>query len=349
MHGIDLFVMQTMPLLPPPQARKGGLSSSRAFPPGDLLHLLRREGTRREREAQRECVCVCGAMLEDTRLVGISPAGVLRLQGKLVEKLRTFSSADSEILGKFIVSVLEDVQARVADRDTVKSSLRSALLDFNSNEEALSDFIEELLSDLESENWLLLTDPARCKEEKSREWEREDTEERGKERRKFRFDSPDLDRDDDQDTRSTPKGTRDYRRRRSRSRSPPAYQSRRDGDRRDSRGRDYRDRDRDRGKRGDRGFSRDRGGRGGRGGRGDRGGFRGGDRDRGGPLAKTTLHVSGLPHQDHNMERKIRSHFYRFGHVSPPHSLPSSLSFSHELTRFAFALFDFLLSFLAGP
>ena len=43
-------------------------------------------------------------------LKGLSEEGALRVQAKLVEMLRNFSTAEPEILAKFTVSVLEDLQ-----------------------------------------------------------------------------------------------------------------------------------------------------------------------------------------------------------------------------------------------
>ncbi len=46
------------------------------------------------------------------QLSGVSEEGALRLQAKLVESLRTVSSAEPEILAKFTINVLEDLQRR---------------------------------------------------------------------------------------------------------------------------------------------------------------------------------------------------------------------------------------------
>ena len=48
------------------------------------------------------------------QLNGVSEEGALRLQAKLVESLRKLSNAEPEILAKFTVSVLEDLERRNA-------------------------------------------------------------------------------------------------------------------------------------------------------------------------------------------------------------------------------------------
>ena len=232
-------------------------------------------------------------------LKGLSEEGALRVQAKLVEMLRNFSTAEPEILAKFTVSVLEDLQRQsAAGENKLKLALSDALAEFNSNQTAVSDLVVEVLEDLRRENWLLLTDPKSCKNENDGEdmqveeeaagrdrWETQETP--GRARRK----SFGRDQDEDDD-RSRGRGRGGYRRRsRSRSRSPPGGRRHH----RDARG-------------GDRGGQRDDRGR-----RRDRGGDRNDRRDR--KQARSTLHIAGLPTRDPNLERKLRSHFYRFGLV----------------------------------
>ena len=99
-------------------------------------------------------------------LKGLSEEGALRVQAKLVEMLRNFSTAEPEILAKFTVSVLEDLQRQsAAGENKLKLALSDALAEFNSNQTAVSDLVVEVLEDLRRENWLLLTDPKSCKNE----------------------------------------------------------------------------------------------------------------------------------------------------------------------------------------
>lgn len=283
-----------------------------------------------ERQTDREKKSMVSAKLQ-----GVSEEGALRLQGKLVESLRKLSSAEPEILAKFTINVLEDLERRnETSEERIKKALRSALLEFNSDESVLREFLSDLLDELRRENWLLLTDPQNESRSKPRNRRRFSS----RSRSNSRSASP-ADSDREEFSRRERSGGS-----RQRSRSPVGQRKF---------GRQYGNRDRDRGRDRERGdqYSSGRGGRygrdrerdgygserygGGRGGsrRTERGGRqqynsgrerennRGGstDRDRhsgrGGSKARTTLHVGGLPKQDANLERKLRSHFYRFGIV----------------------------------
>ena len=118
-----------------------------------------------------------------SQLAGVNEENGLRLEAKLVETLRKVSQAEPEILAKFVLSVLEDVERKqdACDEGRVRREIKDSLSEFNSQEDLLDDFADGLIGELKRAGWKRLASDGGGEDEPLRV---------RRERRSFRSRSP---------------------------------------------------------------------------------------------------------------------------------------------------------------